>query len=79
MRQVVCEDSVRRALAKGHGETAVEVAVAAWLQRHLRESYGPLLGVAWILDIDSTIKTIYGHQEGAEVGYNPHKRGRPGC
>jgi Transposase DDE domain group 1 len=77
MRQVVCEDSVRRALAKGHGEAAVEAAVADWLQRHLRESYGPLLGGAWILDIDSTIKTIYGHQEGAEVGCNPHKHGRP--
>ena len=27
--------------------------------------------------IDTTIKTIYGRQEGAEVGYNPHKPGRP--
>jgi hypothetical protein len=27
--------------------------------------------------IDSTVKTLYGHQEGAEVGHNPHKRGRP--
>jgi hypothetical protein len=24
-----------------------------------------------------TIKTIYGRQEGAEAGYNPHKPGRP--
>jgi hypothetical protein len=23
------------------------------------------------------VKTLYGHQEGAEVGYNPHKPGRP--
>ena len=28
---------------------------------------------AWVLDMDSTVKTLYGHQEGAEVGYNPHK------
>jgi len=77
MGQVVCEDSVRRALAKGRGQPAAEAAVARWQQRHLRESYGPLLSVPWILDIDSTIKTIYGHQEGAQVGYNPHKRGRP--
>jgi len=26
------------------------------------------------LDIDSTVATVYGKQEGAEVGYNPKKR-----
>ena len=30
-----------------------------------------------ILDLDSTVLTVYGHQERAEVGYNPKKRGRP--
>src|SRR5271155_2619235 len=29
------------------------------------------------LDMDSTMKTLYGHQEGAAVGYNPAKPGRP--
>jgi len=28
----------------------------------------------WI-DIDSTVKTVYGRQEGSAKGYNPHKRG----
>lgn len=28
----------------------------------------------WI-DVDSTVKTVYGSQEGSEIGYNPHKRG----
>ena len=28
----------------------------------------------WI-DVDSTVKTVFGHQEGAAKGYNPHKRG----
>lgn len=28
----------------------------------------------WI-DVDSTVKTVYGHQQGASKGYNPHKRG----
>ena len=28
----------------------------------------------WI-DTDSTVKTVYGEQEGARKGYNPHKRG----
>ena len=31
----------------------------------------------WILDIDTTVKPLYGHQEGAVVSYNPHKPGRP--
>ena len=28
-----------------------------------------------ILDLDSTARTVYGRQEGALVGYNPHKKG----
>ena len=28
------------------------------------------------LDIDSTVETLYGRQEGAEIGPNPHKPGR---
>ena len=28
-----------------------------------------------VLDADSTVKTVYGNQDGAQVGYNPHKRG----
>ncbi len=30
--------------------------------------------VMWI-DVDSTVKTSYGRQEGVKKGYNPHKRG----
>jgi hypothetical protein len=37
----------------------------------------PLLDKPWILDIDTTIKPLYGKQEGAEVSCNPHKPGRP--
>lgn len=29
---------------------------------------------SWI-DVDSTVKTVFGKQEGAAKGYNPHKRG----
>ena len=39
-------------------------------------STAPLLDAPWILDIDTTIKPLYG-QEGAVVSYNPHKPGRP--
>ena len=41
------------------------------------DTYNPLLTEAWILDVDTTIKPLYGKQEGAIVGYNPHKPGRP--
>lgn len=30
-----------------------------------------------VLDIDSTVETLYGRQQGAELGHNPHKRNRP--
>jgi len=43
----------------------------------LRRTYAPALEQPWIADLDVTVKPIYGHQEGAEVGYNPHKPGRP--
>jgi hypothetical protein len=37
----------------------------------------PLLAEPWILDVDTTVKPLYGHQQGAVVGYNPKKPGRP--
>ena len=40
-------------------------------------SISPVLGQPWILDIDTTVKCLYGHQEGAQIGYNPRKPGRP--
>jgi len=30
-----------------------------------------------MLDIDTTVKTVFRHQEDAEVAYNPHKPARP--
>jgi hypothetical protein len=35
------------------------------------------LSEPWILDVDTTVKPLYGRQEGAVVSYNPHKPGRP--
>jgi len=40
-------------------------------------SVASALARPWVLDIDASIKPLYGHQEGAELGYNPHKPGRP--
>ena len=72
MRGVVSEDSVRRALK------AMEWAASqTWMRKALMDSVRDSLNRAWVLDIDATIKPLYGHQEGAEVGYNPHKPGRP--
>jgi hypothetical protein len=72
MRKVVSEDSVRRNLEK-----IEEHAGLSWLQNHLDYCTAPLLGEPWILDMDSTVKPLYGHQEGANAGYNPRKPGRP--
>ena len=72
MKKVVSEDAVRRGLAK-----IDEAAGLSWLQTHLDYCSSPLLSEPWVLDIDSTIKPLYGQQEGAMVGYNPHKPGRP--
>jgi hypothetical protein len=47
------------------------------LERHLEKCYAPLLEVPWVLDVDTTVKVLYPHQEGAVVGYNPKKPGRP--
>ena len=66
------EDSVRRGLKRIDAE-----AGAAWGRGHLRRCVEPLLNEAWIVDADTTIKPIYGHQEGAEIAYNPKKPGRP--
>jgi len=72
MRKVASEDSVRRALTALEEEESEE-----WLKRHLRASYEPLLEEPWALDVDTTVKPLYGHQEDAKVGYNPQKPGRP--
>lgn len=36
----------------------------------------PTLPSSFWLNCDSTVKTLYGHQEGAEKGYNPEHRGK---
>jgi hypothetical protein len=68
MTEVVCEDAVRRGLDK-----IDEEAGETWLQGHFDYRTRPLLSEPWILDIDTTVKPLYGHQEGAVVSYNPQK------
>ena len=72
MRGTVSEDAVR--LAMGRINEAVGLD---WLSTQILGSISPALGLPWILDIDVTVKPLYGHQQGAEIGYNPQKPGRP--
>jgi hypothetical protein len=72
MSKVASEDSVRRAMA-----AIPEPEGQQWLQKHLKASYEPLLEEPWALDLDTTVKPLYGHQEDAKIGYNPQKPGRP--
>jgi hypothetical protein len=72
LRGMVSEDTVRRALMAMAPE-----ASEPWMRQALMASVRQALDRPWVLDIDATIKPLYGRQEGAEVGYNPHKPGRP--
>lgn len=72
MKKIVSEDAVRRAFKAIPADEGRD-----WLQRHLDYCTAPLLAEPWVLDADSTIKPLYGHQEGAVLGYNPKKPGRP--
>lgn len=72
IERILSEDAVRRGLA-----ALAEEKGTAWLRRHLDHCTAPLLGEGWILDADTTIKPLYGRQQGALLGYNPKKPGRP--
>lgn len=90
MSKIVSDESLRRALANlapnqpkrcGEEERAIRAAQLAksttWMDTALAESTREALRTPWILDIDTTVKLLYGHQDGAEISYNPRKPGRP--
>ena len=68
----VSEDTARRAFVKMKESVGIE-----WMEKHLKKTTQDLLSTPWILDLDTTVKCLYGKQEGAVVGYNPKKFGRP--
>ena len=72
MNKVVSEDALRRAL-----ERIDEPSSTAWMRPALMHSVREALDRPWVLDIDASIKPLYGRQEGAEIGYNPSKPMRP--
>jgi len=47
------------------------------MDQSFNRTFEPLLTEPWVLDIDATVKTLYGRQEEAKIGYNPTKPGRP--
>ena len=66
------EDSIRRAFANQDEE-----ALTLWIATQTAKTFDALLECDWVLDVDATVKTLYGRQEEARLGYNPHKPGRP--
>ncbi len=70
--KTVSYDSLRKAFSSVDADKA-----ESWLQEELYRCYEPLLTSGYVLDIDPTVKPLYGRQEGAEIGYNPKKPGRP--
>ena len=56
MSKAVSEDSVRRAFSNN----VEEEAGAEWLKESFLQTYYPLLNEPWILDVDTTIKLLYG-------------------
>ena len=72
MNKIVSEDSARKAVKKIDQDEGIH-----WMQNHMMNCCSPLLKTPWILDVDTTIKPLYGHQENATKGYNPQKPGRP--
>ena len=90
MTRIVSDESLRRALAhlaptlkrcRGEQDRAAREAQlaksTAWMDRALVECTHEALSTGWILDCDTTIKLLYGHQDGAQISYNPMKPGRP--
>ena len=90
MTKIIGDDSLRRALgaiapepdekhtAEQRAAQQAQLARAVqWMQEQLRHSIAQASATPWILDCDTTIKPLYGRQDGAVVSYNPHKPGRP--
>jgi Transposase DDE domain group 1 len=89
MTKIVSDESLRRGLAHlaptlkrcPEEQRAIREAQLAkstdWMSDALAQSTREALSTDWILDADTTIKLLYGHQDGAEISYNPTKPGRP--
>ena len=70
MTSTVSEDVVRDAMKRMQ-----EAAATQWLSNELLACVEPVLGQPRMLDIDSTVKPVFGHRQGAQIGDNLHKPG----
>ena len=77
MSKIPSEDSVRSALSRLVQNQENEAATGLWLDRCFDQLSHDCLKMDWVLDVDVTVKPLYGKQEGAVLGYNPAKPGRP--
>jgi hypothetical protein len=50
------EDSASRAFADAN-----DAAVTAWIDQQMDRTFARLLEQEWALDLDATVKTLYGH------------------
>ena len=65
-------DSVRRNFA-----SMPKAEALSWVWRESLNLLQDVDAEDYVLDQDPTVKPLYGHQEGAELGYSPQKPGRP--
>ena len=72
MCKAVSEDSARKAFARGSKQRWLD-----FLEAENFKAYEPLLQEAYVLELDMTVVPLYGHQEGAQVSYNPAKPQHP--
>ena len=90
MSKIIGDDSLRRALGaiapapntkhtiEQRAQQQARLARSTqWMQGQLKHSIAQATSTPWILDCDTTVKPLYGHQDGAVISYNPHKPGRP--
>jgi hypothetical protein len=90
MTRIISDESLRRALkhlAPSIGKRCPQderiwreaqlAKSTAWMDAALKQSIDDALVTGWILDCDTTVKLLYGHQDGADISYNPTKPGRP--
>ena len=77
MQSLPSEDSIRSALRKLVDSPESAEQTRSWLSGCFEQFHEGVFQVPWILDVDATVKPLYGKQQGAVVGYNPTKPGRP--
>jgi hypothetical protein len=77
MDKIPSEDSVRACMLRLVKTPEAAQATREWLEGCFDALSSGVLEVPWVLDVDVTVKPLYGKQEGAVLGYNPAKPGRP--